>query len=1849
MPESDPSSASLELLSTGLLPDIFQRAIVESVRDVIADELEESRPGHCMRVSALAESAMRAVCEALTAPRLDADIVLLLGPRQQASTPWEVSATRLIELRNAGRRPLLVFVPPGLRTPAEDSFDVSTFRELHLAGVPGLLRRRLRAQLPEAVQRLTDLAISYLPSFDRLVSDDAIVTYYLTLQQNLGGTLDSLAVAGGAIYQLGLIPDFELFRTPDRIKAQLSRNSDALDILVGGAGPLLGRIHQLKLADNTIQADLYRFLRGQRIDAIANWGAIIATDSAWRHLALDQWRFKGEEQRLDHLLLYVDELDLPARDNSAPIGPDNPRYLDLQKAANVRLKWVTDPKPARVDELAYFRIEIVSTEDYTPGSGGAIAWESPNIAVGKGDKPQRSKTLKVADFRNQVEDGLYFFRVRAYSADGDIINEEDAVVHGEKILRDPRNPDSKRHYESEDVWLWVPDVNKNDVPPAEPVRNMTVESFAEAQLLARLAAIDRGNDPFDSGLAPRTEHTGWATAKGKRAEATYNIVYDAQTRFTVSVSNRLRQIESDTLRQPENLGRWRLNLTRGRDWAGIEPTLRPYHTSERIPDTFLQTRAAVFTAIRGGEADLLTATTDLVWHAELITAYAQAYVDWLAAVEADFEGLAVRDEGGRKRTDPIFLDLDILEMVLPGDEGSPDRVYLLAPTHPLRLLWLLQRARLADAWLRSALDMGRPRESLNPNIRAYMRRGLTPINLPPTLRPAHNGYPEGIVHFYVENGPITPFWSLYLREDARDSGTLRARTETALGIARQPAPPLEIGAGALSHNLQRYLAQHPYVRTLKINVFNPGDAGLVVDAILDLERTRIKARWPELRYELRLFTHSGRIDDVGGAVDELLNPERQVSAEADAFSVPSRNPLYPKLHFSRNSLQEYQLQPDGYEAHISILHDLFPVEVALQSPGEGRSSFLHGLIQEQVTAFTGDSAHYAWQRQLLPMPCQEIVGTDQHISARLAELLSLIARLQASITAGKLVPAIPTAQLDLGLADKGLLYQIHEYSDWVLTLDRHLGLEYFDGDVPDDRPVYLLDFKPEFGGPDTGRLLLTTRSVDEVCQLIRPALEDYDLLLGQEIEVYVLRLLRSLSGRLALKLISAPAQVGEALGLAIARLFLEQYDLLSDRILLPLDARSDLFAGASREDPLRNDVSLRRGDLLLVSCDPDQRRLRFDIIEVKFQADLGSFGALVALQQRIERQITNSEDVLCQHFDPHRTPTDRLDRQVKAKELISLLNFYLARSHRYGLVSDGSLKQLRAFVESLDQGYQLECTGVGLIFDLGFQGVETHEEHPGLVYHRVGRDYVERLLNNGLRRRALLQQQAEVTPAAIEEAEQLAEERQRIVRDTTLHGDVSYQRVRTHFDLSPKRKGKSERPPLDDNVPPTSPEPALTPAKPIELEPPDQQLGSSNATASVPTPIVPIVRESETRDPGASTGPAYEVLLGDTVKSGQYGLAGIAAGQRVALDLNGTNTISLFGVQGGGKSYTVGSIVEMATQVIPGVNCLPGPLATVIFHYHESQDYPPEFASMIAPNANGQEVHILAQDYGARPTGLSDVLILTSAEKLVARRAEFSGLEVQPIAFGSNELSIKDWRFLMGVGGNQMYVKQINLIMRQLRERMTLETLRSEVDASDLSDSQKTIARIRLDFAAQFIDDNQRLSDVLKPGRLIIVDLRDEFIDKDEALGLFVVMLNIFANAGRDERFNKLIVFDEAHKYMDNPDLTTHIVEVIRQMRHQGVSVMIASQDPPSLPTAIIELSSVVILHRFNSPQWLKHVQRSITSLSDLTSTQLAALNPGEAYVWTTKATERIFTQKAVKIRFRPRVTQHGGGTKTAL
>ena len=260
-------------------------------------------------------------------------------------------------------------------------------------------------------------------------------------------------------------------------------------------------------------------------------------------------------------------------------------------------------------------------------------------------------------------------------------------------------------------------------------------------------------------------------------------------------------------------------------------------------------------------------------------------------------------------------------------------------------------------------------------------------------------------------------------------------------------------------------------------------------------------------------------------------------------------------------------------------------------------------------------------------------------------------------------------------------------------------------------------------------------------------------------------------------------------------------------------------------------------------------------------------------------------------------------------------------------------------------------------------------------------------------------------------------------------------------------------------------------------------------------------------------------------------------------------------------------------------------------------------------------------------------------------------MRIEPIKFSSAELGAESWKFLLGAyGNNSLYVRQLVAIMRRHRDGLTFDTFRQEIERADLPKGAQRLAEDRLTLAEPYIDDSRRLGDLLRPGRTVIVDLRDEWIEKDEALGLFVVMLRIFAASRHEGReFSKLVVFDEAHKYISESDLISQVVETIREMRHQATSVIIASQDPLSVPRAIIELTSILILHRMTSPQWLKHLRSAIVALDDVQDAAVTSLQPGEALVWAQRSTDKQFTQRPQKVSIRPRFTQHGGGTKTAV
>ena len=54
----------------------------------------------------------------------------------------------------------------------------------------------------------------------------------------------------------------------------------------------------------------------------------------------------------------------------------------------------------------------------------------------------------------------------------------------------------------------------------------------------------------------------------------------------------------------------------------------------------------------------------------------------------------------------------------------------------------------------------------------------------------------------------------------------------------------------------------------------------------------------------------------------------------------------------------------------------------------------------------------------------------------------------------------PVSTLVLGADQKALLHQVHDVSDWVFTIDKSLGIEYFDHHPGINRPEYLIDHSP---------------------------------------------------------------------------------------------------------------------------------------------------------------------------------------------------------------------------------------------------------------------------------------------------------------------------------------------------------------------------------------------------------------------------------------------------------------------------------------------------------------------------------------------------------------------------------------------------------------------------------------------------------------------------------------------------------------------------------------------------------------------------------------------------------------------
>ena len=127
-------------------------------------------------------------------------------------------------------------------------------------------------------------------------------------------------------------------------------------------------------------------------------------------------------------------------------------------------------------------------------------------------------------------------------------------------------------------------------------------------------------------------------------------------------------------------------------------------------------------------------------------------------------------------------------------------------------------------------------------------------------------------------------------------------------------------------HIKNYLAQHPYIDKLVVNLFNAGDAEVFSNAFVELEKEKA---FEDINYEVRIFKGDDKIIEHGESLKALINPESNISEEAEAFSQPSRNRLFPKLRFSINNITDFLRDPSSYTSHLSFLISPFPISIEL--------------------------------------------------------------------------------------------------------------------------------------------------------------------------------------------------------------------------------------------------------------------------------------------------------------------------------------------------------------------------------------------------------------------------------------------------------------------------------------------------------------------------------------------------------------------------------------------------------------------------------------------------------------------------------------------------------------------------------------------------------------------------------------------------------------------------------------------------------------------------------------------------------------------------------------------------------
>ena len=504
-------------------------------------------------------------------------------------------------------------------------------------------------------------------------------------------------------------------------------------------------------------------------------------------------------------------------------------------------------------------------------------------------------------------------------------------------------------------------------------------------------------------------------------------------------------------------------------------------------------------------------------------------------------------------------------------------------------------------------------------------------------------------------------------------------------------------AEILGNEILKYIQCHKTSSILKIHAIRPGDGltvakslGYVLDRFNKDDFEKIDSTrnlFEEPLFVLELFPSKSKRGMAGGFLADVSKKRRSgagsVSKEdiwmLESVSLPNGLNI-PRLRWAKKDLENPKTS-----AHLAIAFDTFESSVVSRPCDKNlpaKPFYAFGLLSFYERFFS-DTPLPKWRSIPLRSDEGEKHPSERAHTERLWRLQQAIHRCVA-VSMGNSTECIEL-QTEIS-PDKGEnLKNLHKLCDWVITLDRNAGIEYFDSPRHNREiyDAYVIDCVPEREDLGCLQLITSTSKLEEVRNLIDSALIQMSLSQSRRNAEFLMENLKALSGRLAIRLTGHTAPTSELIALALSHAHCKRsaednpcWFSLENGFFIPVDDIRDLLPPTKdKSDAFRNLGT--RPDLIYVTK-YSNRGLSFHFVEIKYRRHLHTASSSQVII-KVAEQIQSLKNRWMKWYS---ADVSSCLRAVRRAKLSRVLRFYADKAHRHYL-PDEIFKEFTAEIDRL--------------------------------------------------------------------------------------------------------------------------------------------------------------------------------------------------------------------------------------------------------------------------------------------------------------------------------------------------------------------------------------------------------------------------------------------------------------------------------------------------------------------------------------------------------------------------------------